>query len=124
MVEKLTITPDITDLEYQAELKRIALISERLSSFITETVNNYPSDKTRKLYLVQSLITEIIEKNETPDFTAKQKLEEIYRLTDEFSSTESGKKVEVENTFNLDEVLNPSKDLDLLELCKELGVTD
>lgn len=110
---------------YSAELKRISLISERFGDFIKETVKKYPSDKTRKLVMVSELITEIIEKNETPKYGAKQKVEDVYRITEEFvSNKKEVAEREVENGFNLDEVLNPDKNLDLMSLCKELGVTD
>ena len=100
------------------------LLSNRLNAFIDETVKNYPSDKTRKLYLVSTLITEILEKPETPNYTAQNKVQDAYALIDEFAPNNNASIIEEENSFNLDEVLNPGKDLDLLELCKELGVTD
>ena len=109
---------------YQTELKKIALISKSFNDFIQDAVKKYPNDKTRKLVMVSTLITEIVEKNDTPDYTAKQKVEEIYRLIDEFVPKTDLKQQETENTFNLDDVLNPKSDLDLLELCRELGVTE
>ena len=116
---------DTVESGYQTELKKIALISKRFNAFITDTVNKYPSDKTRKLYAVSTLITEIVEKNELPNYSAKQKVEEIYRLIDEFApKIDAEKGQESENAFNLDDVLNPKTDLDLLELCRELGVTE
>ena len=115
---------DNLELSYQTELKKLALVADRFNSFMVETVNKYPNDKTRKLYSVSTLITEIVEKNETPNYSSKQKVEEIYRVLDEFMPTATVKEQDGENSFNLDDVLNPKKDLDLLELCRELGVTE
>ena len=115
---------DNVENAYQAELKKIALISNRFNAYMDDVVKNYPTDKTRKLHLISTLITEIVEKNETPNYSSKQKVEEIYRLLDEFIPTATVKEQDGENSFNLDDVLNPKKDLDLLELCRELGVTE
>ena len=115
---------DNVDNAYQAELKKIALISNRFNAFMDEVVKNYPSDKTRKLHLVSTLITEIVEKNDVPTDTAKQKVEEVYRLIDEYAPKTTSKESEIENEFNLDDVLNPKSNLDLMALCKELGVTE
>lgn len=109
---------------YQTELKRISLISETFSAFVSDVVKNYPSDKTRKLQAASDLITEIIKSNESVNLTERDKVEKIYRIADSFGPYAETKKREVENSFNLDEVLNPKKDLDLMQLCKELGVTD
>ncbi|MBO5713465.1 MAG: hypothetical protein J6R88_04630 [Clostridia bacterium] len=115
---------DNVETAYQTELKKIALISQQFNAFMNDAVKNYPTDKTRKLHLISTLITEIVEKNDTPTYSAKQKVEEIYRLVDEFAPKTAVKEVEEENSFNLDDVLNPKKDLDLMALCKELGVTE
>ena len=71
---------DNLELGYQTELKKLALVADRFNSFMVETVNKYPNDKTRKLYSVSTLITESVEKNDTPNYSSKQKVEEIYRL--------------------------------------------
>ena len=115
---------DNVESGYQAELKKIALISNRFNAFMDEVVKNYPTNKTRKLHLVSTLITEIVEKNDVPNLSAKQKVEEIYRLIDEFAPKSNIKEEETENAFNLDDVLNPKSNLDLMSLCKELGVTE
>ena len=91
---------------------------------MSDVVKNYPTDKTRKLHLISTLITEIVEKNDLPNLSAKQKVEDIYRLIDEYAPKGDVKEVEIENAFNLEDVLNPKSNLDLLELCKELGVTE
>ncbi len=115
---------DILKDEYQTELKRIALVSENLSAFISDVVKLYPSDKTRKLKAVCDLITDIIEDNSIPNVTDKDKVEQIYLITNEYVVSKKPNNREVENSFNLDDVLNPKGKLDLMELCKELGVTD
>ena len=86
---------DNVDNAYQAELKKIALISNRFNAFMDEVVKNYPSDKTRKLHLVSTLITEIVEKNDVPTDTAKQKVEEVYRLIDEYAPKTTSKESEI-----------------------------
>ncbi len=124
MANKTVNTTEETDALYDVELKRIALISERLTSFMKNAVNKYPSNETRKLNMVADLITEIIEKNDLPNYTSKNKVEDVYKLIEEFSPLSVSNNKQVENTFNLDEVLNPKDELDLMSLCKELGVTD
>ena len=124
MANKTVNTPEETGAVYDVELKRIALIRERLTSFMKNAVNKYPSNETRKLNMVADLITEIIEKNDTPNYTSKNKVEDVYKLIEEFSPLSVSNNKQVENTFNLDEVLNPKDELDLMSLCKELGVTD
>ena len=124
MANKTVNTTEETDALYDVELKRIALISERLTSFMKNAVNKYPSNETRKLNMVSDLITEIIEKNDLPNYTSKNKVEDVYKLIEEFSPLSVSNNKQVENTFNLDEVLNPNDELDLMSLCKELGVTD
>ena len=124
MANKTVNTTEETGALYDVELKRIALISERLTSFMKNAVNKYPSTETRKLNMVADLITEIIEKNDTPNYTSKNKVEDVYKLIEEFSPLSVSNNKQVENTFNLDEVLNPKDELDLMSLCKELGVTD
>ena len=66
MANKTVNTTEETDALYDVELKRIALISERLTSFMKNAVNKYPSNETRKLNMVADLITEIIEKTNIP----------------------------------------------------------
>ena len=129
MVENIDVPISLSENNVQSEecsveLKKIELISSRLNAFIEEAVKNYPSNTTRKLHAVSMLITGILEKNDTPSSDAV-KLNKIYRLIEDFTPNNSNSAViEEENSFNLDEVLNPQSNLDLLELCRELGVTE
>ena len=114
--------------QYKTEIDRLKLFNARWSAFINQTVRNYPSDKTRKLAFVSEMITEILSREDTPTYTSKEKLEEIYKIFDgDNIKVEKQKKSlygESETGFNMEDVLNPKGELDLMSLCKELGVTD
>ena len=121
---------DITDHakeQYKAEVEKLKLFNARWNSYVNSIVREYPSDKTRKLAYVSALITDILMREETPDYTAVQKIEDVYKIVDDgkevkFDKTKTlyGK---TESGFNMEEVLNPGE-LDLMSLCKELGATD
>ena len=120
---------DITDSakqRYKIEVERLKLFNARWNAFVNKTVKEYPSDKTRKLVALSEMITEILSKDETFEPNEK-KIEDIYKLIENegtfleekpslFGKSESG--------FDMEEVLNPKGELDLMSLCKELGVTD
>ena len=95
---------------------------EKWGAFVNETVKSYPSDKTRKLVAVSDMIKEILQNDDAANVSNKQKIEEIYKLTDGFSVQTRSLYGTSENGFNMEDVLNPKGNLDLLELCKELGV--
>lgn len=113
--------------QYKAEVEKLKLFNARWNSYVNSIVREYPSDKTRKLAYVSALITDILMREETPDYTAVQKIEDVYKIVDDgkevkFDKTKTlyGK---TESGFNMEEVLNPGE-LDLMSLCKELGATD
>ena len=129
MEKKLTKNNQQNTLKecYKAEIDRLKLFNARWNSFVSSAVKEYPTDKARKLAFVSEMITEILNSSETPDYSAVEKIEEIYKIIDDgreikldreqslFGETESG--------FNMEDVLNPGE-LDLMSLCKELGATD
>lgn len=119
---------DITDLakqQYKVEVEKLKLFNARWNAFINKTVKEYPSNQTRKLVAVSELVTEILMRDDTV-FPSDKKIEEIYKIIEKelpyenkpslFGKSESG--------FDMEEVLNPKGELDLMSLCKELGVTD
>ena len=63
-------------------------------------------------------LSEILKDNDCP-----KTLEEGIEILEKLNNVISGGG-EQTNGFNLDEVLNPSGELDLATLCKELGVMD
>lgn len=121
---------DITDHakeQYKAEVEKLKLFNARWNNYVNQIVREYPSDKTRKLAYVSELITEILMREETPSYSAVDKIEDIYKIVDDnkevkFDKTQTlyGK---TESGFSMEDVLNPGK-LDLMSLCKELGATD
>ena len=112
---------------YTAEIEKLKLFNARWKAYINSVVKKYPSDATRKLAFVSELITEILMRGETPDYSVMDKVEEIYKIVDdgrEFKTEERPSLFgETESGFNMEDVLNPGE-LDLLSLCKELGATD
>ena len=110
--------------QYKVEVDRLKLFTERFNTFINEVVVNYPTDKTRKLVLVSDMLKEILNKEETEIYTSKEKIEKAYKIIDEISFEPKSLYGEGENGFNMDDVLNPKGKLDLMSICKELGVTE
>ena len=110
--------------QYKAEIEVLKSFIEKWGAFVNETVKSYPSDKTRKLVAVSDMIKEILQNDDAANVSNKQKIEEIYKLTDGFSVQTRSLYGTSENGFNMEDVLNPKGNLDLLELCKELGVTE
>ena len=110
--------------QYNTEVDVLKLFIERWNSFVNETVKSYPSDKTRKLVAVSDMIKEILQNDDATNVSSKQKIQEIYKLTEGFKVQSRSLYGESENGFNMEDVLNPKGNLDLMELCKELGVTE
>ncbi len=110
--------------QYKVEVDRLNLFTNRFNNFVKEVVSAYPSDKTRKLALVAETLKEILTKEETEAYTSKEKIEQAYKIIDEMTFAPKGLYGEGENGFNMDDVLNPKGELDLMAICKELGVTE
>ena len=112
--------------EYKLEVEKLKLFSVKFNAFVNDAVKNYPCDKTRKLVYLSDVISEILSSNEV-DFKDKTKIEAVYKLIEkEDLSTDKRPSLfgESENGFNMEDVLNPKGELDLLSLCKELGVNE
>ena len=120
---------DITETakeQYKIEIDRLKLFNARFNAFVNKTVQNYPCDQTRKLVVVSEMITEILQRDEEEYYTAKDKIEDIYKLIDEEGANYSEKPSlfgKSDNGFDMEEVLNPGE-LDLKSLLQELGVTE
>ncbi len=129
MKEKLTKNnqSNIVKESYKAEIDRLKLFNARWNSYISNLVKEYPTDKTRKLYYTSEMITEILSSNENVDYSAIDKIEEIFKIIDNGKDISFNKRNslfgETESGFNMEDVLNPGE-LDLMSLCKELGATD
>ena len=63
---------DITETakeQYKIEIDRLKLFNARFNAFVNKTVQNYPSDQTRKLVVVSEMITEILMRDEEDFYT-------------------------------------------------------
>ena len=110
---------------YQTEIQKLSLFIERWKRFTSETVYNYPSDKTRRLHAISQMLDDILARDERKNYTLSNKIEDCYKLIDQITYEEKPSLYgETESGFNMEDVLNPKGNLDLLELCKELGVDD
>ena len=113
--------------QYKAEVEKLKLFNARWNNYVNSIVKEYPSDKTRKLAYVSELITDILMKEETPSYTALNKIEDIYKIVDDGRELKFDKSKSLygktDSGFNMEDVLNPGE-LDLMSLCKELGATD
>ena len=110
--------------QYKIEIDVLKLFIERWNAFVNDTVKSYPSDKTRKLVAVADMIKEILQNENATHIDNKQKIDEVFKLTESFVKESRSLYGVSESGFNMDDVLNPKGDLDLMELCKELGVTE
>ncbi len=110
--------------QYKIEIDVLKLFIERWNAFVNDTVKSYPSDKTRKLVAVADMIKEILQNENATHIDNKQKIDEVFKLTEGFVKESRSLYGVSESGFNMDDVLNPKGDLDLMELCKELGVTE
>ena len=108
--------------QYETEIAKLKLYIERFNAYVNDVVDNYPSDLTRKTAAVGQMIKEILNREESPEFTSKEKIKEVYTLIEDFKPKKKSLYGESENGFNMDDVLNPKEDLDLDSLLKELGV--
>lgn len=109
----------------EIELKKLALFIDRWKDFTEQTVKNYPSDKTRKIHAISQMLEDIISRDERVNYTTFDKIEDAYKLIDQIKYEKKQSIYgESESGFNMDDVLNPKENLDLLQLCKELGVDD
>lgn len=114
--------------QYKVEVERLKLFNARWNAFINKTVKAYPSDETRKLVVVSEMITEILMRGEEEYYTAKDKIEDVYKLIDKEGVYKEEQRPSLfgksDNGFDMEEVLNPKGELDLKSLLKELGVTE
>ncbi|MBE5744145.1 MAG: hypothetical protein E7358_05475 [Clostridiales bacterium] len=112
----------------KAEIERLKLFNARWNSYVNKIVKEYPSDETRKLVALSQMITEIIMREESFEYTPLDKIEDIYKIigdgSDEKFDMTKTLFGESENGFNMEDVLNPKEELDLMSLCRELGATD
>ena len=123
----MATTKDLTiENEYKLEVEKLKLFSVKFNAFVNDAVKNYPCDKTRKLVYLSDVITEILS-SDNVDFKDKTKIEAVYKLIEREDLSENKRPSlfgESENGFNMEDVLNPKGELDLLSLCKELGVNE
>ncbi len=110
--------------QYKIEIDRLNMFTTRFNAFVKDVVNAYPTDKTRKLVVVAETLREILTKNETEAYTSKDKINEAYKIIEGLDFKPAGLYGTSESGFNMDDVLNPKEDLDLMAICKELGVTE
>ena len=113
--------------KYQTEIKNLRLFVSSFNEYVSEIVKAYPSDRTRKAVAVSDALKDILSREETATYTAKEQVLEAFKIIESVVPKKDSKQTlygEGENGFSMDEVLNPKGELDLMSLCKELGVTD
>lgn len=103
---------------YKAEIKRIKALVCFADAELAANGAETAKDK-RKLALVAAL-KEMLDFDETA-LTAEQASEKADDLT---GFLQGGRRPEDDSFFDLDAVLNTKEDLDLEELCRELGVME
>lgn len=114
--------------QYKTEVERLKLFNARWNNYVNKIVKEYPSDKTRKIVACSQMITEILMREESFEYTPINKIEDIYKIIEDGSDSKYDRTQTLfgasENGFDMEDVLNPKEDLDLLSLCRELGATD
>lgn len=118
-----------TNEEYFLEIKRLKMFSAKWENFFKgQILTKMGEEYANKVGDLVKNVNEIIECDVVngKDVSNKEKVEKIRDLIDkskvkqgvygEYSVSESG--------LDLNEVINPTGNLDLFELCKELGVTE
>ena len=113
--------------KYQTEIKNLRLFVSSFNEYVSEIVKAYPSDRTRKAVAVSDALKDILSREETATYTAKEQVLEAFKIIESVVPKKDSKQSlygEGENGFSMDEVLNPKGELDLMSRCKELGVTD
>ena len=108
--------------QYDTEISKLKLFIEKFNEYTEDIVKEYPSDKTRKTVVVGQMIKDILNREETLEYTSKEKIAEIYKIVLDNKPQRKGLYGIGENGFDMDEVLNPKEELDLDSLLKELGV--
>ncbi len=108
--------------QYDTEIAYLKLFIEKFNEYTEDIVKEYPSDKTRKTVVVGQMIKDILNREETLEYTSKEKIQEIYKIVLDNKPQRKGLYGIGENGFDMDEVLNPKEELDLDSLLKELGV--
>ncbi len=108
--------------QYETEVNKLKIFIEKFNVYINDVVCNYPSDITRKTVAVGQMIKDILNREESIEYTSKDKVAEVYTLIKDYKPQKKSLYGESENGFNMDDVLNPKETLDLDTLLKELGV--
>jgi hypothetical protein len=110
------------DRVLQDALERYRIEINRLKTFVERWLKALPEPKertaeTRRRMALALALSEILKDNSCPE-TLEEGIEIINKLNDAIGGDNKN------GGFNLDEVLNPTGELDLATLCKELGVMD
>lgn len=108
--------------QYAMELKRLKLFSDKWQAF-------YDDSTVMKKQELANLLTDLLRNSDQAEFIleSKAKTDEAFRIIEESKPFEPEKIIKdyfdaEENGFNLDDAVNPKGELDLEDLCKELGV--
>ena len=108
--------------QYETEINKLKIFIEKFNGYMDEVVSTYPSDITRKTVVVGQMIKDILNREESLEYTSKEKIADVYNLVKDHKPKKKSLYGESENGFNMDDVLNPKEELDLDTLLKELGV--
>ena len=104
-------------MQYNLQFERLEAFIQRWQANLPESKADSPENKKR--LALTKLLSGILQEN-TPVSDLQAGAFTVERLNEVIG----GKNIDGENAFDLDAVLNPSADLDLASLCKELGVMD
>ncbi len=116
--------------EYVLEIKRLKMFTAKWENYFNTVLKNAVlSEDVKKINALIKSIKDIISDEASVDYslTIKEKVEKLRNLFDEQKNKgkNDDRALDVsESGFDLNEVLNPGYDLDLFELCKELGVVE
>lgn len=106
--------------EYALELKRVKLFAQKWQGV-------YSGGSALEKQELSNLLIDILRDDKSVDFVlkAKEKADQVYEfLGGDFQPEQLIKEAlnEEENGFNIDDAINPKGELNLEDLCKELGV--
>ena len=76
------LNKDLTD-KYNAELDRLKLFVEKWNAYVSDIVEENPSNKTRKAVMIGNMLKEILSKADAPDYGCREKIIEMYSIIDD-----------------------------------------
>jgi hypothetical protein len=106
------------------EINRLQTFINKCEKYLSDIMLNYPIDNNIKKF---DEFTDKMKGAFMPEssIVGQNNLKEELAISKEFNPKEKiDKYIEKENCFNMDDVLNPKGDLNLEDLCRQLGLMD